>query len=220
MRPCTESTPISSRLRSTIAAWSSNEDHFHTVGLPDAAVRESRDRVRAAIKNSGYTIPPTFITINLAPADLKKEGSGFDLPIAVSILGAYGALHSNDLSRFLMVGELGLDGGVRPIPGMLPVAILAREKGIANLILPAANAAEAAVVEGVNVYPVSSLLDVLDLLNTSVVGVIQREPFRVATAGSPRKARAVHRRLSAMFAASKPPSAPLKWPQPAATTFS
>ncbi len=158
----------------------SNEDHFHTVGLPDAAVRESRDRVRAAIKNSGYLIPPTFITINLAPADLKKEGSGFDLPIAVGILGAHGALRSNDLSRFLMVGELGLDGSVRPIPGMLPVAILAREKGIPNLILPAANAAEAAVVEGVNVYPVSSLLDVLDLLNSSVVGQIQREPYRVA----------------------------------------
>src|SRR6202789_3917890 len=158
-----------------------NEDPFHTVGLPDAAVRESRDRVRAAIKNSGYIIPPTFITINLAPADIKKEGSGFDLPIAVGILGAYGALRSSDLSRFLMVGELGLDGGVRPIPGMLPIAILAREKGIANLILPAANAAEAAVVEGVNVYPVSSLIDVLDLLNTSVVGVIQREPYRAAT---------------------------------------
>lgn len=158
-----------------------NEDHFHTVGLPDAAVRESRDRVRAAIKNSGYLIPPTFITINLAPADIKKEGSGFDLPIAVGILGAYGALRTNDLSQFLMVGELGLDGGVRPIAGMLPVAILAREKGIPNLILPAANAAEAAVVEGVNVYPVSSLLDVLDLLNSSVVGVIQREPFRIAT---------------------------------------
>ena len=158
-----------------------DQDHFHTVGLPAAAVRESRDRVRAAIKNSGYTIPPTFITINLAPADIKKEGSGFDLPIAVGILGAYGALRTTDLSRFLMVGELGLDGGVRPIPGMLPVAILAREKGIANLILPAANAAEAAVVEGVNVYPVSSLLDVLDLLNTSVVGVIQREPYTVVT---------------------------------------
>jgi magnesium chelatase family protein len=160
----------------------SSEDHFHTVGLPDAAVRESRDRVRAAIKNSGYLIPPTFITINLAPADIKKEGSGFDLPIAVGILGAYGALRVTDLSRFLMVGELGLDGGVRPIPGMLPVAILAREKGIPNLILPLANAAEAAVVEGVNVYPVSSLLDVLELLNTSVVGVIQREPYRVVAA--------------------------------------
>jgi len=158
-----------------------DQDVFHTVGLPDAAVRESRDRVRAAIKNSGYTIPPTFITINLAPADIKKEGSGFDLPIAVGILGAYGALRTTDLSRFLLVGELGLDGGVRPIPGMLPMAVMAREKGIPNLILPAANAAEAAVVEGVNVYPVSSLLDVLDLLNTSVVGVIQREPYRVVT---------------------------------------
>ncbi len=99
----------------------------------------------------------------------------------MGILGAYGALQTNDLSRFLLVGELGLDGSVRPVPGMLPVAILAREKNIPNLILPAANAAEAAVVEGVNVYPVSSLLDVLELLNGQVVGVIQREPYRVAT---------------------------------------
>lgn len=159
----------------------SDQDHFHTVGLPDAAVRESRDRVRAAIKNSGYLIPPTHITINLAPADLKKEGSGFDLPIAIGILGAYGALRIDNLSRFLLVGELGLDGSVRPIPGMLPVAILAREKGIANLILPAGNAAEAAVVEGVNVFPVSSLLDVIDLVNSTVLGVPQREPVRVAT---------------------------------------
>jgi magnesium chelatase family protein len=159
----------------------SNEDHFHTVGLPDAAVRESRDRVRAAIKNSGYQIPPTFITINLAPADLKKEGSGFDLPIAIGILGAYGALRIQDLSPFLLVGELGLDGKVRAVPGMLPVAIMAREKNIPNLILPAANAAEAAVVEGVNIYPVTSLLDVIELLNSAVVGVIQREPLRVST---------------------------------------
>jgi magnesium chelatase family protein len=159
----------------------SDQDHFHTVGLPDAAVRESRDRVRAAIKNSGYLIPPTFITINLAPADLKKEGSGFDLPIAIGILGAYGALRTTDLSKFLLVGELGLDGTVRPVAGMLPIAILAREKNIPNLIIPATNAAEAAVVEGVNVYPVASLLDVIDLLNSAVVGVIQREPFRIAT---------------------------------------
>ncbi len=152
---------------------------FHTVGLPDAAVRESRDPVRAAIKGSGYGIPPTIITINLAPADMKKVGAGFDLPIAIGILGAYGALLIDDLSQFLLVGELGLDGGVRAVPGMLPVAILAREKGIPNLILPAANAAEAAVVEGVNVYPVSSLIDVLELLNSAVVGVIQREPYRV-----------------------------------------
>ncbi|HUA93569.1 MAG TPA: YifB family Mg chelatase-like AAA ATPase [Terracidiphilus sp.] len=159
----------------------SDQDHFHTVGLPDAAVRESRDRVRAAIKNSGYLIPPTHITINLAPADLKKEGSGFDLPIAVGILGAYGALRISDLGRFLLVGELGLDGSVRPIPGILPIAILAREKGIPHLILPAANAAEAAVVEGVSVFPVTSLLDVLELLNGAVLGALQREPLRIET---------------------------------------
>ncbi len=134
-----ELTPTSSMLRWTTAAWSRDKDVFHTVGLPDAAVRESRDRVRAAIKNSGYTIPPTFITINLAPADLKKEGSGFDLPIAIGILGAYGALRTNDLSRFLLVGELGSTAACAR-PGMLPVAILAREKNIPNLILPAANA--------------------------------------------------------------------------------
>ena len=157
------------------------QDHFHTVGLPDAAVRESRDRVRAAIKNSGYLIPPTFITINLAPADLKKEGSGFDLPIAVGILGAYGALRIDNVNKFLLIGELGLDGSVRPVPGVLPVAIMAREKGIPNLILPAANAAEAAVVEGVNVYPVSSLLEVIELLNSTVAGQPQRDPFRIAT---------------------------------------
>jgi hypothetical protein len=218
-RPSTASTPTSSMCRGGLQRRGLERDTFHTVGLPDAAVRESRDRVRAAIKNSGYLIPPTFITINLAPADLKKEGSGFDLPIAVGILGAYGALRTNDLSQFLLVGELGLDGSVRPVPGMLPIAILAREKGIPNLILPAANAAEAAVVEGVNVYPVSSLLDVLELLNSSVVGVIQREPF----ACPPRLCSAscsTSPSTSAMCAASRPPSARSKWPRPAATTFS
>ena len=98
----------------------SNEDHFHTVGLPDAAVRESRDRVRAAIKNSGFTIPPTHITINLAPADIKKEGSGFDLPMAMGILGAYGGLVKKELQEYVMVGELSLDGGVRGVRGALP----------------------------------------------------------------------------------------------------
>src|SRR6195952_4375519 len=84
------------------------EEQFHTVGLPDAAVRERRDRVRSAIKNSGFELPPTRITINLAPADLKKEGSGFDLPIAVGILGAYGGIANKDVTDFVMVGELGL----------------------------------------------------------------------------------------------------------------
>jgi len=112
------------------------EDHFHTVGLPNAAVRESRDRVRPAIKNSGFDVPPTHITINLSPADIKKEGSEFDLPMAIGILGAYGALQLRDLSQFLLVGELGLDGGLRAVSGMLPVAVAARERGIKNLVIP------------------------------------------------------------------------------------
>src|SRR5712672_951357 len=103
-----------------------NEDHFHTVGLPDAAVRESRERVRSALKNCGYDVPPTHITINLAPADIKKEGSGFDLPMALGILGAYGALNKKAIPEYVMVGELSLDGGVRGVRGALPIAISAR----------------------------------------------------------------------------------------------
>ena len=91
------------------------EDNFQTVGLPDAAVRESRERIRAALRNCGYDIPPTRITINLAPADIRKEGSGFDLPMALGILGAYGALARKDVSEYVLVGELSLDGGVRAI---------------------------------------------------------------------------------------------------------
>jgi magnesium chelatase family protein len=151
-----------------------NEDHFHTVGLPDAAVRESRDRVRAAMKNSGYNIPPTQITINLAPADLKKEGSGYDLPMAIGILGAYGVLELKDLSQFLLVGELGLDGTLRSVPGVLPIAVAARERGIANLVVPERNAAEAAVVEGVNVYAVRTLNEVRSLLNANALNA---QPF-------------------------------------------
>jgi magnesium chelatase family protein len=152
---------------------------FSTVGLPDAAVRESRDRVRSAIRNSGFDLPPTRITINLAPADLKKEGSGFDLPIAIGILGAYGALHLKELPDHLLVGELGLDGGLRSVHGMLPIAIAARARGIRNLIIPADNAREAAVVEGVDVYPVRSLLEVRDLLNAMAFGSLTTAPLRV-----------------------------------------
>ena len=155
------------------------EEQFHTVGLPDAAVRESRDRVRAAIKNSGFDMPPTRITINLAPADLKKEGSGFDLPIAIGILGAYGGLQLKDTSDFLLVGELGLDGELRAVQGMLPIAVAARAKGIKNLVVPASNAREAAVVEGVNVYPVKNLLAVRELLNQAAMGGITAVPLRV-----------------------------------------
>ncbi len=155
------------------------QERFSTVGLPDAAVRESRDRVRAAIRNAGFSLPPTHITINLAPADLKKEGSGFDLPIAIGILGAQGALLNRDLSQFLTVGELGLDGSVRGVPGMLPIAVAAKQRGIANMIVPAANAPEAAVVEGLNVYPVESLPQARELLNAAANGGIHVQPYRV-----------------------------------------
>ncbi len=152
---------------------------FATVGLPDAAVRESRDRVRAAIKNSGFDLPPTRITINLAPADLKKEGSGFDLPIAIGILGAYGALHNKDLTNFLLVGELGLDGSVRAVPGVLPMAVMAKQKGIRNVVLSATNAREAAVVDGVDVYPVRTLAEVRDLLNAFAFDGSHAQPLKV-----------------------------------------
>ena len=161
------------------SGYKTDEDHFHTVGLPDAAVRESRDRVRSAIKNSGFDIPPTQITINLAPADLKKEGSGFDLPMAIGILGAYGALHLKDLDQFLLVGELGLDGALRGVRGVLPIALAARARGIANLILPERNAAEAGVVEGLNVYPVRTLIQVRSLLNDAANGGIHAQPCRI-----------------------------------------
>ena len=142
------------------------EDRFHTVGLPDAAVRESRDRVRAALKNCGYDIPPTHITINLAPADIRKEGSGFDLPMALGILGAYGGLNKKEISDCLFVGELSLDGGVRGVRGALPVALEARRRKISRLVVPELNAREAAMVGGVQVYPVKSLLDVIRFVNT------------------------------------------------------
>jgi magnesium chelatase family protein len=158
------------------------KSEFSTVGLPDAAVRESRDRVRSAIRNSGFDIPPTRITINLAPADIKKEGSGFDLPIAIGILGAYGGLHIKDISNFLLVGELGLDGTLRAVQGMLPIAIAARAKGIKNLVIPASNAREAAVVEGVNVYPVQTLSEVRELLNSAYLGTLNAKPLRIEAA--------------------------------------
>ncbi len=143
-----------------------NEDHFHTVGLPDAAVRESRDRVRSALKNCGYDIPPTQITINLAPADIRKEGSGFDLPMALGILGAYGGLNKKEIPDALFVGELSLDGRVRGVRGALPIAIEARRSKVKRLVVPEVNAREAAMVGDVEVYPVKSLLEVIHLINS------------------------------------------------------
>ncbi len=144
---------------------SAGNPHFMTVGLPDAAVRESSERIRSAIRNCGLDFPFQNITVNLAPADVKKEGSGFDLPIALGILGTTGVLLKPDLKQFLFLGELSLDGGLRPIKGALSIASMARQKGIAKLVVPVENANEAAVVQEVEVYGMRSLPEVLDLVN-------------------------------------------------------
>jgi magnesium chelatase family protein len=144
---------------------SSGLPNFMTVGLPDAAVRESRERIKSAIKNSGLDFPFNVITVNLAPADVKKEGSGFDLAIGLGILGTTGALLKADLKQYLFLGELSLDGGLRPIKGALSIAAMARQKGIRKLVLPAENAREAAVVQDVAVYGLHSLTEVLDFIN-------------------------------------------------------
>ncbi len=141
---------------------------FTMVGLPDAAVRESRERIRAAINNCGFYFPIHRVTVNLAPADIKKEGSSFDLPIAVGILGANGDLRCEELNDTMIVGELSLDGRVRPVKGALPIAVAARESGVRRLLLPEENAQEAAVVAGLDVYPLSALKQVAQFINGEV----------------------------------------------------
>ena len=137
---------------------------FATVGLPDGAVKESKDRVKAALKNSGYDFPARRITANLAPADLKKEGACFDLPISIGILAATSVIPPEKLSRYILLGELSLDGTLKPVRGCLPVAVAARQAGLDGVIVPAENGPEAAVVEGVHVIPVSTLSDVVSFL--------------------------------------------------------
>lgn len=137
---------------------------FTIVGLPDGAVRESRERVMSAIKNCGFVFPARKVTINMAPADVKKEGSAYDLPIAVGLLMASGQVEIEGAQRYGIVGELSLDGTVKPIKGMLSVAICARQQGIEALIVPRECAEEAAVAEGVDIYPVDTLSTALEFL--------------------------------------------------------
>lgn len=140
--------------------------HIQIVGLPDNAVRESTMRIKAALINSGYGFTGDSITVNLSPADVRKEGSGYDLPLAIGILAAMGSLHSNpDLRRYMMMGELGLDGVLRPIKGALPIAIKARELGYEALIVPKENVREAAVVNRLKVYGAENIRQVTDLLD-------------------------------------------------------
>jgi magnesium chelatase family protein len=139
---------------------------FRMVGLPDASVRESRDRVRAAIRNSGFQFPSHRMTINLAPADVRKAGSAFDLPIALGILAAEGMFGSEDLRNVVIVGELSLDGTIHTARGVLPIAASARGRGQRALLLPAQNAAEASIVDGLRLLPVKTLYEAVSILKS------------------------------------------------------
>jgi magnesium chelatase family protein len=138
---------------------------FTTVGLPDNAVKESKDRVTAAIKNAGFRFPGKKITVNLAPADIKKEGSSFDLPIATGILSASQSIQSAMLQRYALLGELSLDGSLRPIKGAISVSLAAKHNDLDGLIVPRDNAKEAAIVDGIDVYGFDNLVEVAAFLN-------------------------------------------------------
>jgi len=131
------------------------------VGLPDSAIKEAQQRIRAALSNSGYELPIRNITINMAPADLRKEGTAYDLPLAVGLLAATGAFSSDRLEHYILMGELSLDGSLRPIRGSLPIAIQAQKEGFKGIMLPAMNAEEAGIVEGFEVYGVNHIGEVM-----------------------------------------------------------
>lgn len=150
---------------------------FHMVGLPDTAVKESYQRVFSAIEQSGLEFPRRRLVINLSPADVRKEGAAYDLPIAVGILAAAGKVDAARLADYMIMGELSLDGSVLPIKGALPMSILARSLGLKGMIVPKANATEAAVVNRLDVYGVDSLRQVLDFLS----GAASIEPTHVDT---------------------------------------
>ena len=141
---------------------------INIVGLPDIAIKESRDRIKSAIRNSNFSFPTRKITINLAPADIKKEGSSFDLPIALSVLASEGIIDSAGLSDFIFCGELSLDGKLKPIKGALPIAMALKDMGKGKFILPKENSKEAAVVNDIKVYPLECLKDVVDFLNQKI----------------------------------------------------
>ena len=150
---------------------------FHLSGLADAAVKESHDRIVAALQNNGYKFPVADITVNMAPADLRKEGSGYDLPLAIGILAAMEKVNAGILDKYMLVGELGLDGRLQPVRGALPIAIRARKEKFKGLIVPKQNIREAAVVNNLDVYGMDCLADVVAFLNVTM----QFEPTRIDT---------------------------------------
>lgn len=139
--------------------------NFILVGLPDSAVKESQQRIKAALSNNGYKYPMKEITINMAPADIRKEGSTFDLPIAIGIMAASGQIKPDTLADYVLLGELSLDGGLNPLKGVLPIALKAKEEGFKGIILPEKNVREAAIVEGLSVYGAESINEVIEFLN-------------------------------------------------------
>ena len=149
----------------TVEVSMSRGIQFHLTGLADTAVKESYDRIKAALVNNGFKMPSMDITINLSPADIKKEGSGYDLPLAIGILAANGKMESGELDKYMMVGELGLDGHLQPVRGALPIAIRARAEKFKGLIVPKQNIREAAVVNQLEVYGMETLMDVVQFLN-------------------------------------------------------
>ena len=150
------------------------------VGLPDTSVRESRDRVRSAIRNSGFDFPMQRVTVNLAPADVRKAGTAFDLPIALGVLAATGIVSSRTIADTLIVGELSLDGSMLPTRGVLSVAALARQRGYRRLLVPSSNALEAAVVEGLDLLPADSLSEAVAVLNDPAQARAPASPARAA----------------------------------------
>ncbi|MBV6477445.1 MAG: Competence protein ComM [Ignavibacteria bacterium] len=148
---------------------------FAIVGLPDSAVKESKERVAAAIKNSLFHFPVKRYTVNLAPADVKKEGSGFDLPIAIGIICETSQVSPSIVKEYLFIGELSLDGKLRPVNGVLPIALEAKKNNFKGVILPSENAKEAAIVEGIDIQPFETLVEVIDFLN----GEVSPKPFRI-----------------------------------------
>ncbi|MCX8055368.1 MAG: YifB family Mg chelatase-like AAA ATPase [Ignavibacteria bacterium] len=148
---------------------------FNIVGLPDSAIKESRERVTAAIKNSNFAFPAKKITVNLAPADVKKEGSAFDLPIAIGLLASFVAIDYNSIQDTILIGELALEGFLRPVHGVLPITLEAKSKGFRRIILPERNASEAALVDGIEVIPVETLSQTVEYIN----GDIPIEPRKV-----------------------------------------
>lgn len=162
----------------TVEVHATSGYDFSLVGLPDNAVKESRDRIFAAIQVNGLNTPRRALTINMSPADLKKEGASYDLPLAVGMLAATEQVNTKKLDHFVMVGELSLDGSLQPIHGVLPIAIMTKEQGFKGIILPEANAREAAVVEGIEVYGMNHLLDVIRFLE----GTFIPEPLHVNAA--------------------------------------